>query len=133
MLLNIISNANKDETKSKRRPLYLENFKIAPSQKFCLCFSFFPYENSNWNVLEDSRPIRGLCICTQSTDETNVQSSVQYMCAHSCPPRVGQKKQKCKYLFRKYLMWCSITQGLLEHFYFFSKMGSKGLSRGVNP
>ena len=27
-------------------------------------------------------------------------------------------------------MWCSITQGLLQHFYFFSKMGSKGLSRG---
>ena len=30
-------------------------------------------------------------------------------------------------------MWYSITLGLLEHFYFFSKMGSKGLSRGVNP
>ena len=30
-------------------------------------------------------------------------------------------------------MWCSITQELLEHFYFFSKMGSKGLSRGGQP
>ena len=46
--------------------------------------------------------------------------------------RMVQKNQKCENLFRKYLMWCSITQGLLEHFYFFSKMGSKGLSRGVN-
>ena len=27
-------------------------------------------------------------------------------------------------------MWCSITQGLLEHFYFFSKRGSKGLTKG---
>ena len=27
-------------------------------------------------------------------------------------------------------MWCSITQGLLEYFYFLSKMCSKGLSRG---
>ena len=46
--------------------------------------------------------------------------------------RVGQKKQKCENLFCKYLMQCSITQGLLEHFYLFPKMGSKGLSRGVN-
>ena len=42
----------------------------------------------------------------------------------------AKKKQKCENLFRKYLMWCSITQGLLVNFYFFSKMGSKGLSRG---
>ena len=26
--------------------------------------------------------------------------------------RVVQKNQKCANLFRKYLMWCSITQGL---------------------
>ena len=30
------------------------------------------------------------------------------------PPRVGQKNQKCANQFHKYLMWCSITQGLLE-------------------
>ena len=35
--------------------------------------------------------------------------------------RVAQKNQKCANLFRKYLMWCSITQGLLEHFYFSQK------------
>ena len=32
----------------------------------------------------------------------------------------AKKTQKCATILRKYLMWCSITPGLLEHFHFFS-------------
>ena len=38
-------------------------------------------------------------------------------------PGGPKNKQKCANQFCKYLTWCSITQELLEHFYFFLKNG----------